>query len=47
LAAIFTSGYSPEVAGGTGRFREGIDFLQKPFDIDSLSRLVSHRLHDR
>ncbi len=47
LAAIFTSGYSPEVVGGAVRFREGIDFLQKPFDIDSLSRLVSLRLRDR
>jgi len=47
LAAIFSSGYSPELVGATGRFREGTDFLQKPFDLDSLSRLVSVRLGQR
>jgi CheY-like chemotaxis protein len=47
LKVIYTSGYSPDVMGPGATFREGFDFLQKPFDINSLSRLIALRLQDR
>ena len=46
LAVVYTSGYSPEVVGGALRFREGVDFLQKPFDLQLLTRMVDARLRE-
>jgi two-component system, cell cycle sensor histidine kinase and response regulator CckA len=44
LKVVYTSGYSPDVVGGGAVFREGFDFLQKPFGVDQLSEIMRVRL---
>lgn len=44
LRMIFSSGYSVEIAGAGYRFREGVNFISKPFEIDSLLATVRQRL---
>ena len=44
---IYTRGYSPDIMGSGAAFREGFNFLQKPFDINSLSRMIALRLRER
>ncbi len=38
--AIFVSGYSPDCCGSDTGFNEGINFLQKPYHPDELSRAI-------
>lgn len=40
LKVIYTSGYSPDLAGKGMLLQEGINFLQKPWDMHSLIRVV-------
>ncbi len=40
LKVIYTSGYSPEIAGKDVPLQDGINFLAKPFDSHQLSRVV-------
>ena len=40
LRAVFTSGYSADLMGDTAPRADEIDFLQKPYDPDTLLRLV-------
>jgi len=40
LRVIFTSGYSLDVAGHDLALREGVNFLQKPFQPTMLARTV-------
>jgi len=36
LRMIFSSGYSAEIAGAGFRFKEGVNFIGKPFEIETL-----------
>jgi CheY-like chemotaxis protein len=40
LKVIYSSGYSPEVAGGELPLKEGINFLQKPYNPRQLAQIV-------
>ncbi|ATC62741.1 hypothetical protein CMV30_01475 [Nibricoccus aquaticus] len=40
LRVIYMSGYSPEMAGKNFALREGVNFLPKPFDMTTLTRVV-------
>jgi len=40
LRVIYMSGYSPEMAGKNFAIREGVNFLPKPFDMATLTRVV-------
>jgi PAS domain S-box-containing protein len=40
LRVICMSGYSPEMAGKNFALREGVNFLPKPFDMTTLTRVV-------
>lgn len=42
LKVLFMSGYAFETIGQHGMFKEGVDFIQKPFGIDEFMNLV-HR----
>lgn len=44
LRMIFSSGYSAEIAGAGFRFREGVNFIGKPFEIETLIDTVSRCL---
>ena len=44
LPVVFMSGYSHEVAGGEVVFKEGINYLTKPFDLTSLAKIVRANL---
>ncbi|MEW6305103.1 MAG: PAS domain S-box protein [Verrucomicrobiota bacterium] len=44
LKVIFTSGYSPGMAGGNFKFMESLSFLQKPYLPQTLARAVRERL---
>lgn len=44
LRMIFSSGYSAEIAGAGFRFREGVNFIGKPFEIETLISTVSRCL---
>jgi DNA-binding response OmpR family regulator len=44
LRVLFISGYSDEIALGDGFFAQGIAFLAKPFNADSLSAKVRELL---
>jgi PAS domain S-box-containing protein len=46
LKAIFMSGYTDDVIGPQGVLEEGIHFLQKPFSILTLKKLVHDVLED-
>jgi hypothetical protein len=41
---IYTSGYSPEVAGKNCPLEEGVNFLTKPFTAHKLAQTVRNRL---
>ena len=36
LRMVFSSGYSAEIAGAGFRFKEGVNFIGKPFEIETL-----------
>ena len=40
LRVIYTSGYSPEISETAFVFREGTNFLQKPYDPHKLAKAV-------
>jgi PAS domain S-box-containing protein len=40
LKVVYMSGYSPEMAGKRFALREGVNFLPKPFDMTTLTRVV-------
>lgn len=40
LRMIFSSGYSAEIAGAGFRFKEGVNFIGKPFEIETLIETV-------
>ncbi|HKS37100.1 MAG TPA: hypothetical protein VJW76_07925, partial [Verrucomicrobiae bacterium] len=40
LKVIYTSGYSPEMGETVFVFREGINFLQKPYQPQTLAKAV-------
>jgi len=40
LKVVYMSGYSPEMAGKSFALREGVNFLPKPFDMTTLTRVV-------
>ncbi len=44
LRVIYMSGYSPEMAGKSFAIREGVNFLPKPFDMATLTRVVRSSL---
>ena len=44
LRVIYMSGYSPEMAGKSFALREGVNFLPKPFDMATLTRVVRSSL---
>jgi FixJ family two-component response regulator len=44
LPVIFASGYSPEIAGHPETFRDGENFLSKPFDLKRLLATLSAAL---
>ena len=44
LRMIFSSGYSAEIAGAGFRFREGVNFIGKPFEIETLTQTVKRCL---
>jgi len=44
LKVIYTSGYSPEVAGKNCPLEEGVNFLTKPFTAHKLAQTVRNRL---
>lgn len=44
LKVIFTSGYSPEIAGKNSHLREGVNFLAKPFAPPKLAETVRAQL---
>jgi nitrogen-specific signal transduction histidine kinase/ActR/RegA family two-component response regulator len=41
---IYTSGYSPEIAGRDFQLREGVNYLAKPFEAGRLAQTVRQRL---
>jgi len=47
LKAIFTSGYSPEIAGKDVALRQGENFLGKPFTPRALAEIVRVNLDAR
>ena len=44
LKVIFTSGYSPEMAGKDASLMEGNNFISKPYSVGKMSQLVRHCL---
>jgi two-component system cell cycle sensor histidine kinase/response regulator CckA len=40
LRVIYTSGYSPEIAGRGEALVAGVNFLAKPFEVESLLRAI-------
>jgi signal transduction histidine kinase/FixJ family two-component response regulator len=44
LKVIYTSGYSTEVVGGEFSFVEGVNFLNKPFQVQKLAQTIRERL---
>lgn len=40
MRMIFSSGYSAEIAGAGFRFKEGVNFIGKPFEIETLVATV-------
>jgi len=46
LKIIFTSGYSPEIAGRQLQLRDSENFLQKPFRPDQLLQLIRRSLDE-
>jgi len=44
IKVIFSTGYSLDVFGSGLSFREGLNFLQKPYDPETLARTVRNRL---
>jgi len=46
LKVIYTSGYSPEIAGRDVAMREGVNFLAKPFTAKALAQAVRERLEN-
>ena len=43
---IYSSGYSLEVVDENSRIQEGTQFLQKPYDPETLTRVVRERLNE-
>jgi two-component system cell cycle sensor histidine kinase/response regulator CckA len=46
LKVIFTSGYSADVTGANDTLVEGWNFLQKPYPLDKLARIIRARLDE-
>ena len=46
IPIIFTSGYSASIAGKNFPFKEGVDFLAKPYDHDKLLKIITATLRD-
>ena len=44
LKIIYTSGYSPEIAGKNFELKEGVNFLSKPFAAAKLAETVRNSL---
>jgi len=44
LKVIYNSGYSANISGSALFLQEGVNFLQKPYDIHQLARTVRHML---
>jgi CheY-like chemotaxis protein len=44
LRVIYMSGYNPEMAGKSFALKEGVNFLPKPFDMATLTRVVRSSL---
>ena len=44
LRIIYTSGYSPEIAGRYDKLVEGQNFLAKPFEMEQLLRAIRDSL---
>ncbi|TAL05300.1 MAG: PAS domain S-box protein, partial [Verrucomicrobia bacterium] len=44
LEVIYTSGYSPDIAGKDVNLREGVNFVAKPFEAQKLAQIVRARL---
>ncbi len=44
LKVLFMSGYSRDIVAHNNLFEEGINFIQKPFSLKSLSRMVQNML---
>jgi PAS domain S-box-containing protein len=44
LKVIYSSGYSPEIAGGEMSLQEGVNFLQKPYNPQKLAQIVRRQL---
>jgi len=44
LKVLFTSGYSAEMAGGTVRLKEGVNFIQKPSSLNNILEMVRKSL---
>jgi DNA-binding NtrC family response regulator len=47
LPIVYTSGYAAEAVSGEFQFREGENFLQKPYAPEMLSKLVRRTLDMR
>jgi len=47
LKVIYTSGYSLDVVSPDFTLREGTQFLQKPYDPETLARVVRDGLNQR
>ena len=45
MKIIYSTGYSLDVFGSGLAFKEGENFLQKPYDPETLARTVRHRLN--
>jgi DNA-binding NtrC family response regulator len=46
LKIVFTSGYSAELAGGTLRLQEGLNFVQKPSSLTEILDTIRRCLDD-
>ena len=40
LRVIYTSGYSPDIVGKDSDLRDGMNFLQKPYSVEKLAKMV-------
>jgi CheY-like chemotaxis protein len=47
LKVIFCSGYSAEIAGKDFQLKEGVNFLNKPFEAHKLAETIRNRLDAR
>jgi CheY-like chemotaxis protein len=47
LKVIYASGYSPEVVGEKLQLEEGVNFLNKPFDVRKLAQTIRQNLDQK